>query len=814
MESIWQDLKYGVRALMKRPGFAIVAVLTLALGIGANTVIFSVVNSVLLRPLNYRDSERLVQLNHNYPKLDLKASVSAIGYTHYRDRNQSFESIGAGTFWPVNLTGTGDPERLAGAVVTHTFLPTLGIEPARGRVFTSEEDQPGRNRVVILSDSLWQRRFGADPNILGKTITLSGENFTVIGVMPPSFQLGREFGQMIDLYAPIAFTPEQLDVNRWRNEFLFVFARLKPNVTLQQAQAEMDTIAANVRQQYFGGGDAKDPGSWGLLLRSLREIVVGNIRPALLMLMFAVGFVLLIACANVANLLLARAAARQKEVAIRTALGASRWRVVQQLLTESVLLALIGGGLGLLLASWGMRLLLSLDENLIPRAHEIGIDGRVLAFTFGVSLSTGIIFGLVPALQSSKTDLHETLKEGGRTGVAHTRRWLRGSLVVFEVTSAIVLLIGAGLLIKSLWHVQKVNPGFDPYNLLLMQVSLPNTKYKEPAQIDGFYQRMQQEIAALPGVKSAGISSSIPLSGMNSSGSFTIEGRTVPPGQMAPWGSRWAAGATYFQTMNIPLIRGRYFDDRDVADSPGVAIIDETMARKFWSNEDPLGKRITFEGGRNNPRWREIVGIVGHVKQTGLDGESPVQYYFPHRQRSSSNVFLVVRTTTKPESLTSAVRGVIQSMDKELPVFRVMTMERMVENSTSQRRFSTILMGVFALVALVLASVGLYGVMSYTVAQRTHEIGIRMALGASAANVKRLVVRQGMILVALGIAAGLTAAYGLTRLMASLLFGVRATDPLTFVAFPLALALVALLACYLPARRATKVDPMVALRYE
>jgi putative ABC transport system permease protein len=524
--------------------------------------------------------------------------------------------------------------------------------------------------------------------------------------------------------------------------------------------------------------------------------------------MFAVGFVLLIACANVANLLLARAAVRQKEIAIRSALGASRWRVVQQLLTESVLLALTGGLLGLLLAYLGVRFLLSLNENLIPRANEIGIDGRALAFTFGVSLLTGVLFGLAPALQSSKTDLHETLKEGGRSGVAHARRWLRSSLVVFEVTSALVLLIGAGLLIKSFWRVQEVNPGFNPKNLLVMQLSLPNTKYKEPPQIDGFFQKILQEIAALPGVKSAGISSSLPMSGMNSSGSFAIEGRTTPPGEMAPWGNRWAAGASYFQTMNIPLIRGRYFDDRDVSNSPGAAIIDETMARKFWPNEDPLGKRLAFEGGQNNPRWREIVGIVRHVKQRGLDGESPVQYYYPHRQRPSSSVFLVIRTEAEPQSATSAVRGVIQSADKELPVFKVTTMERMVADSMSQRRFTTILLGVFALVALVLASVGLYGVMSYTVAQRTHEIGVRMALGASSWN------RQGMTLVAAGAACGLAAAYGLTRLMASLLFGVRATDPLTFVLLPLALALVALLACYVPARRATKVDPMVALRSE
>ncbi len=474
MNNLWQDIRYGARMLIKNPGFSIIAVIALALGIGANTAIFSVVNSVLLRPLNYKDSDRLVQLNHNYPKLDLKASVSAIGYTHYRDHNKLFENIGAASFWPVNLTGTGDPERLIGLAVTHTFFPTLGVEAALGRVFSPDEDQPGRNRVVVLSQGLWQRRFGADPQMAGKTISLSGENYTVIGVMPPGFQYGREFGQIIEIFSPIA---------------------------------------------------------------------------------------------------------------------------------------LIGGVLGLFIAYWGVKLLLSLNENLIPRAHEIGIDWRVLGFTLGVSLLTGILFGLVPAIQASKTDLHDSL------------------------------------------------------NLLVMQVSLPATKYREPAQIDGFFYRILQEIAALPGVKSAGISSTLPLSGSNSSGSFNIEGRTVQPGQMAPWGNRWAAGASYFQTMNIPLIRGRYFDDRDVAGAPGVAIIDETMARKFWPNEDPLGKRITFQSDQQgNTLWREIVGIVGHVKHTSLDGASPVQYYFPHRQLPSRNAFLVTRTASKPENQTSAVRGVIQSV--------------------------------------------------------------------------------------------------------------------------------------------------------
>ena len=813
MESLIQDLRYGARMLLNQPGFTVVAVIALALGIGANTAIFSVVNAVLLRPLNYKDSDRLVQINHNYPKLDLKASVSGSGYAYYRDQCDAFEAIGAMTSWPVNLTESGDPERLLGMAITHTFLPMLGIEPARGRVFTPDEDQPGHNRVVVLSDGLWRRRFAGDANLVGNTIKLNGENYTVIGVMPPSFQFGREFAQQIDLFSPIALTPEQLDPNRWRSEFLFVVAKLKAGVTLEQAQAEMDGIAANVRREYFGGGDANDPSSWGLLLRSLREIVVGDIRPALLVLLAAVAFVLLIACANVANLLLARAALRQKEIAIRAALGAGRGRVIRQLLTESILLAAIGGAIGLALAQWGIRALLSLNEDRIPRAGEIGIDARVLLFTAGVALLTGVLFGLFPAMQTSKSDLHAVLKEGGRSGSA--RRSVHGLFVVAQVALALVLLVGAGLLLKSFSKLQEVDPGFNPAHLLTMQVSLPAAKYRDPQQIDAFFQRALEKIKALPGVQSAGVSTSVPMSGVNTAGSFGIEGRTTAPGEMAPWGNRWFAGASYFQTMGIPLLKGRYFDDRDVRDAPQVAIIDETMERKFWPDENPIGKRIGFQRDpQGNPIWREVVGVVGHVKHRGLEGESPAQYYIPHRQSPASGVFLVARTAVEPASMAGAVRASIQEVDRELPVFRVTTMERMVADSMTQRRFAMTLLGVFALVALTLSSVGLYGVMSYSVTHRTNEIGIRMALGARAADVLGMVVGQGMRLSIAGVGIGLGGAFVLTRVMRSLLFGVSASDPLIYAAMALVLAAVSLLACFVPARRATKVDPIEALRYE
>ncbi|HYV06857.1 MAG TPA: ABC transporter permease [Blastocatellia bacterium] len=813
METLLQDLRYAMRMLIKQPGFSIVAIIALALGIGANTAIFSVVNAILLRPLNYKDSERLVQVYHNYPKLDLKASVSASGYSHYRDTVESFDAIAAATGWPVNLTDSGEPERLQGVAVTHTFFSLLGVEAARGRLFSPEEDLPGRNRVIVLTDSLWKRRFAADPNLIDNTVRLNGENYTVIGILPPGFQFGREFGQVQELYSPIAFTPQQLDPGRWRNEFLFVMARLKQGVTIEQAQAEMDTVAANVRERYFGGGDANDPRSWGLLLASLRENVVGDIRPALLILLAAVAFVLLIACANVANLLLARAALRNKEIAIRSALGAGRWRVTRQLLTESVLLAMAGGAVGLALAYWGMTALLSIMEDKIPRSTEIGIDTRVLLFTVGVSLLTGIIFGLFPALQASKHDLHSILKEGGRSGAA--RRSVRGLFVVAEVALALVLLVGAGLLLKSFQKLQEVNPGFRADHLLTMQLALPGTRYNEPQQIDAFFQQVLEKVKSIPGIESAGVSTSVPMSGSGSSGSFSIEGRTPGPGEMSPWGNRWFAGASYFQTMSIPLIRGRYFDDRDVREAPQVAIIDETMQRKFWPDDDPVGKRITFQrDAQGNPIWREIVGVVGHVKQRGLDGESPVQYYVPHRQLPSAGVFFVARTSGEPSSVAGAVRGAVQQVDSELPVFRVSTMERMVADSMAQRRFAMTLLGVFAMVALILASVGLYGVMSYSVTHRTNEIGIRMALGARVPDVLGMVIGQGMKLSIAGVAIGLAGAFGLTRLMESLLFGVSTTDPWTFFAVALVLAGVSLLACYIPARRATKVDPMIALRYE
>jgi putative ABC transport system permease protein len=811
MENFLQDLRFGVRMLIKSPGFTIVAVVALALGIGANSAIFSVVNAILLRPLAYDRPEELVIVNHNYPKINLKASVSGFGYRYYRDNVKSFSSIAAQTGWAVNLTGVGEPERLAGMAVTPNFFEMLGAKAGQGRTFAAGEDENGKNHVAVLSHSFWKRRFGSNPSILNSILTLNGESYTVVGIMPPSFEFGREMGQVIELWSPLTFTPEQVSSNAITWEFLFVVARLKTGVPAQAAQAELDTIAANLRQQYMPGADTSN---WNLLLTPFRELIVGDIKPMLYLLLGAVGLVLLIACANVANLLLARGAARQKEIAIRTSLGAGRARIIRQLLTESMLLALVGGALGLALGYFGVKLLVALNESRIPRANELGLDPTVFGFTALVSIVTGIVFGLFPALQISRNDLHEALKEGGRSGSGAIRSRVRNALVIVEMALALILLISAGLLIKSFIRVQQVNPGFRPENLLSMQVALPDLKYHEPAQRDRFFSDLIERVRALPGVTSAGVTTVLPMSGSNQSGSFRIEGREVPQGQSSPHGDRWSASSDYFTTMGIPLIRGRYFEERDSANAPGVAILDETMARKYWPDEDPIGKRLTFEGGRDAPIYREIVGIVGHVKHRGLEGESRVQYYIPFQQRPQASAYLVVRTSGEPTVVAPSVRATVLSTDRELPVFRVKTLETYVAESMAQRRFAMYLFLVFAGIALVLAAVGLYGVMAYSVSQRTHEIGVRMALGARGQDVVGMIVRQGLALSGIGLVAGLGAAFGLTRLLAALLFSVNVRDLSVFLLISLILSIVAVLASVIPARRATRVDPLIALRYE
>jgi predicted permease len=814
MDTLLQDIRYGVRVLFKQPGFTLIAVAALALGIGANSAIFSVVNALLLQPLPYKDPDQLVMIWHKYPHLNLEqASVSVPSYVEYRDQTGSFEQVAAGTSWSVNLTGLGEPERVDAGLVSANFLPTLGVEPIKGRNFTPEEDQPGKNRVVIVSSGLWKRRFGSDPDLVGKSIMLNGNSYDVVGIMPQGFSF---ISDNVDLWAPIAFTPEQLAPNMHGNEFLIVVARLKQGLALGQAQAEIDALADQLRPQFYSRNS-----QWGITLVPLRQQIVGEIKPALLILLGAVGFVLLIACFNVANLLLARATTRRKEIAVRTALGAGRGRLVRQLLTESVLLAGMGGAMGLLLAFAGVRLLVggipSEITNSLTGWKNIGINGWVLGFTLGVTLVTGLVFGLVPALHASKPDLNESLKEGGRGGSeGGGLKRLRNLLVIFEVATALVLLIGAGLLIRSFMRLQEVDPGFRPGNVLTMQVSLPRSKYAERHQQTAFYERALEQIKALPGMESAATVNNIPMSGSSWNASFGIEGLEVPPGEANPHGDPHMISPDYFAAMGIPLLKGRFFTEQDSRDSLPVAIIDQTLADRYWPGEDPIGKRMAAFFDRRDGQlvWRQIVGVVGHVKQYGLDGKSKVQYYFPQPQSPQPQMYFVMRTSTEPSALASAARGAIQSLDGDLPVYRVRNMVQVVSNSVATRRFSMFLLGIFAAVALLLAVVGIYGVISYSVAQRTHEIGIRMAMGAQSSDVLRLVLRQGLMVTIRGVIVGLGVAFVLTRLMDSLLFGVKPTDPVTFAAISLLLTATALFASYIPARRATRVDPMIALRYE
>jgi putative ABC transport system permease protein len=802
METLLKDIRYGVRVFAKNPGFTIVAVIALALGIGANAAIFSVVNSVLLRPLPFADPDRLMIIRETKLPQFPEFSVSPGNFLDWQKQNTVFERLVAISGSAFNLVGAGEPERLQGQRVSDGFFAMLGAAPQIGREFLPEEDQPGHSNVVILSHGLWKRRFGGDANILDQTIMLNGQSYTVVGVMPPTFRFG---GRTTELWTPIAFTAKQ--AQQHGSHFLQAVGRLKPDVSIEQARAEMTGIADRLAEQY---PDAN--AGWNLKIVPTLEYAVRSIKPALLVLLGAVAFVLLIACANVANLLLARAASRQKEIAIRTALGANRWRIVRQLLTESVLLSFAGGVVGLLLAVWGMSLLLALAPENLPRMTDVSLDGRALLFTAAITLLTGLVFGLAPALQTSKPNLNETLKDAGRGSTEGGRRQIiRSSLVVLEVALALVLLVGAGLMIKSFLRLQKVDPGFNPDNALAVEISLPQKKYSENAQQAAFYNQLIEKVAALPGAQAVGATCALPLEDDFVLG-FMIEGRPpYPPGD-EPSTNYYSVSKDYFPAMGMQLLRGRLFTDSDTKDSPHVVIINETMAKKFFPDEDPIGKRIHVTMGPVT--YREIVGIVGDVKQYGLDQETPPQTYEPFLQQPFSGMTLVVRAAGDPTNLSAAIRNEVLNLDKEQPVSSIKSLDQIIAASTSQQRFAMMLLGVFAALALALAAVGIYGVMSYSVTQRTHEIGIRMALGARGSDVLRLVVKQGFFLTIAGVALGLVASLALTRLMSSLLFGVSATDPVTFAAISLTLTAVALTACAVPARRATKVDPMIALRYE
>ena len=807
MADFWQDLRYAARLLWKNPGFTAVAVIALALGIGANTAIFSVVNTVLLRPLPYQAPEQLVMVwedasRHGYPQ----DTPTAANFVDWRDQNSVFTGMAAIEDTNFNLTGAGDPERIKGREVSATLFPLLGVDPQLGRVFAAAEDQPGSQHVVVLSHRLWQRRFGGEQEIIGKVLTLNDEGYTVVGVMPARFQFPSNDDE---LWVPIAFTADEA-ANRNRH-YLEVVARMKPGVTLEQAQSEMTTIGARLQQQY-----PESNTDLGVAVTSLHEHMVGDIKPALLVLLGAVGLVLSIACANVANLLLARAAIRQKEIALRVALGARRWRLVRQFLTESVLLAAFGGIAGLGLAYAGLMLLRSFIPDTISQAREISLDLKVLGFTLGVSLLTGVIFGLAPAIQAARFNQSETLKEGGRDSVTgRSGKRLRGLLVAAEVAISLVLLIGAGLLINSFLRLRNIDPGFRADNLLTMKIELPEPKYEEFAKRTAFYTELVQRVKSLAGVRSAAVTTNLPLYRQGNSISVRIEGRPdPPPGQELIVVTRIISPG-YFDTMSIPLLKGRQLTDQDGENTPNAVVISETMAQRFWPGEDAVGKRIAVGRIRTDADWIQVVGVVKDVRQFELNAAPRPQMYLSYRQAGFfAAEDLVVRTDVEPASLAATVRKAVWEIDKDQPVSDIRTMDEILAASIARQRFSMLLLGVFAGVALLLAAVGIYGVMSYSVAQQTHEIGIRMALGASSGAVLKMAVGYGLKLVVAGVVIGLIAAFALTRLMSTLLFGVTPTDPVTYVVISALLVVVAAVASYIPARRATKVDPLVALRYE
>jgi putative ABC transport system permease protein len=811
MDTLLQNVRYAVRRLRNSPGFSAIVVITLALGIGANTAIFSVVNAVLLRPLPYREPERLVTIYHFYPGLNnLEAPVSAPGFRDYRDQTGLFQTVAVETGWGANLTGMGDPERLRGTRVTAQFFATLGITPQVGRTFVAEEDAPGKNHVVVLTYGLWQRLFAGQNSAVGKTMTINGEQYVVIGVMPQGM---RDFwNRDTELWSPLGLEPAALADNRRTNEYLNLTGRLKPGITPERAQATLTAFANQLKQRY-PDFYAKD---WTLRAKPLQEVATGRIRPALLILLGAVGFVLLIACANVANLLLARAAARLKEVAIRTALGAQRAQLVKQLLTESVLLAIVGGVIGLGLAYIGVRALVAFNPRNLPGAEDLRIDGVVMLFTGGIAIVTGLIFGLVPALQTSRSNLQETLREGGRTAVADKGgQAVRRVLVVVEVALALTLLTGAGLLMKSFARIQGVEPGFDASNLLTFNLALPQSKYPSDTQQVAFFDQALSRLAATPGIRAVGATSVMPFTpGGWSTGSFTIEGYQPAKNQPGPWGDIRVINPDFFKALKVPLIKGRVFDERDTRNSPQVAVVDEELVRRYLPNVDPIGHRVTFNDPQRDTaiKWIEIVGVVGHTKHEGLDADARIQLYFPYAQAGSRRLTVGVRTAGAPLGALATVRDAVHAVDKDLPISDVRTMDDLISQSVGQRRLSMVLLGLFAGIALVLASIGIYGVMSYSVTQRSHELGVRMALGAGRSNVLGLVLAQGMRLALIGVAFGLGGAFALTRLMATQLYAVKPTDPTTFGSVAVLLTTIAAVAILVPAMRATRVDPVEALR--
>ncbi len=816
MTAVLQDLRYALRMLRKNLALTTVIVLSLAIGIGANTAIFSVVNALLLKPLPYPQPDRLAILWLRSPGIGIPQDWPSPGqYMDIKNENHSFDEMSISIGGTMVLTGRDQPERLQAVRTSSTLLHMLGAKPMLGRTFLTEEDQPGKPQVVLLTHGLWKRLFGADPQIIGKSLTLNGRQFSVAGVLGPDFLLNNEVMPTVagiekaEILLPLPMGADA--VNRRGDENYNILARLKPGVTMSEAQADVAATAARIRKK-----DRRDP-TFTISVVPLLDQVVGNVRRAVLVMLGAVALVLLIACANVANLLLSRATGREKEVAIRAALGAGRMRLMRQLLTESVLLGVLGGAAGLLVAMLTLVVVRDINPGNIPRLDAIRIDGTVLAFTFGVGILTGIIFGMAPAIRVARVDLNTSLKSGGRSsqsdgGFSAVRHGLRSLLVVTELALSMVLLIGAGLLIRSFVRLASVPPGFNPDHVISMQLSEAGPKYREDKARIQFYQQVGERISHLAGVKSQGATSTLPLTASIGWGGIQVEGYTPPPSEPELQVDQRVATNDYFRTMEIPLVGGRFSNDRDTADGPPVVLVDEKMAKRFWPHESAVGKRVRT-GGPKTP-WSTIVGVVGAVKQYGLDVDGRMVVYFPQQQAAAGGLYVVARTFTDPASVASAMIREIHAVDPGVPVYEIRTMEQRLHDSLARQRFSMAVLGGFAAFALLLAAVGVYGVISYLVTQGTHDIGLRMALGAQQRDILRLVVRQGMTLTGAGIVVGLIGGFALTRVMATLLFGVSATDAVTFSAVALFLAGVALVASYVPALRATRVDPVIALHYE
>ena len=812
MESFIQDSRYALRILARSPGFTIIAVLALALGIGANSAIFSVVNAVVLKPLPYEKPGQLVQLWMRFTGIGIPNDQNWVSAPEFVDlqQNRSLSYLAATDQDSFNININGVPERILSAVVSTSFFPMLGVHAQLGRVFLPEEGQPGREHVVLLGDGLWRRRFGADPGVSGRKLVMNGQSYVIVGVLPRDFQLPRE----VEVWVPLVFSAGDLNPNNRGNHSYQVIARIKDGLSFQQARADMDAVSQRIIEQH--PDYPYKAYNFRVLMIPLLEQQVGDIKTALWVLMGSVGLVLLIACANVANLLLVRASAREREIAVRQALGIGRWRLIRQLLTESAILGLAGGIAGMFLGYWAMRLLIAISVTSFPRMAETRMDFRVLALTLLVSIATGILFGLAPAF-STRHVTHDALKEGGRGGSTSSgSNRLRGALVMAEVALSLTLLVGAGLLIRSFLRLQDVDGGFRSDGVLTMRISLPPEKYPKPEQTQRFYRELLAKIRTLPGVDSAGAITGLPLTGSGWSGTITVDTQAVPPQDATPEADQRPVEPGYFEALNIQLLRGRYFDQRDTATSAPVAIVDETMAKTYWPNENPIGKRIHQGGGKSTNPWRTVVGLVRHVRYRTLESPSRVEFYWPYDQTSFGlgSLSLAIHTSGDPRMLGSVIQREVLDLDPDQPVFRIRTMHELVSESMARRRLSMVLLAIFAGVALALAAVGIYGIMSYTVAQRSHEVGIRMALGAGSAEVVRLVLGQSLWLTLGGILAGLAGSLFLTRFASSLLFNVQATDPATFALVALMLIVVALVASFVPAYRATTVDPVNSLRQE